>query len=78
MVLIHRQAHLSNYRLRCLEDVDSGETEQAVAAVQQSILPPVVLNQAVPVASAIELKPESVLGVIEIRPPEEAPMLILE
>lgn len=78
MTLRHRQAHLSNHRLRCLEDVGSGKTEEAIAAVYQSILPPVVLNQAVPVARAVVLKPESVLGVIEIRPPEEAAMLILE
>jgi hypothetical protein len=59
-----------------VEDIGGRESEQAVAAVQQSILPAIVRDQTVAMASPVVLQGEFVLRVVQIGMPEEPTVLI--
>jgi len=61
-----------------LINVAGGESQQPIAAIDEPVLPAVVLSQAFPVDAAVILEDESVLWVKQIGPAEWAPLLILE
>jgi hypothetical protein len=69
---------LRNRRFRLLEDVGGGEPKEAEAGIQESILPAVVRDEAVPMGGAVVLEPKSVFRVIKVGAAEGATMLIVE
>ena len=71
-------ADLGNHDLRPLKDIRGGESEQAVARVQEQVLAAVVGHEPLPMVSAIELDHEPRGGVVEIRTPDKSPGAVMK
>jgi hypothetical protein len=59
-------------------DVRSRETQQPESSVDKQVLPAIVFDQSVPVVAAVVLEDESRRGVVEVRPPDEAILAVIE
>src|SRR5579872_2885050 len=65
-------ANLDDDRRRISKDVGGGETEQPYPGIQQPVLPPVVVGQAVAMSSSVVLDAELVIVVVEIGTADES------
>ena len=55
-----------------VEDVDGREAEQPNARIEQSVLAAVVLGEGVAVGATVIFEAESLVAVVQVRPPDNS------
>jgi len=53
------------------QDIESGEPKDPVAGVEETVLAPVIRDEAVPMRAAVVLNDEAVGGVVQVSAPQE-------
>ena len=71
-------AHLGDDLIGVAVDVGGGEAEEPTTGVQQAVLAAVVLDEAASMCAAVELEPDPMGPVVQVRPANEAAPVVVK